>query len=116
MEFIPIIALLFGLVGAIASIYGIKLNANKERQNHDERVKAQAVFEERMRTMKLEIDKAHDKIRELYQKDLNKSELITRIEGTLDENTRILRNIEKLLITAAVLEERLNSHIAASKD
>jgi 5-bromo-4-chloroindolyl phosphate hydrolysis protein len=106
-----ICSLLFGFLSALLTVLNIVAVSRKNRTERDERIRKETLQQSEMANIKNELDSAHNKIRDLYVKDTFKTDLVTRIEGTLEENTRILRRIEDLFVTTARVEERLNNHI-----
>lgn len=110
-----IITLCFSAVTTIAAIVSIIATARKAKREFAERETGQALLASKVETLAKSLDHAHDKIRDLYSKSNDTSNVITEIKANLQENTRVLRKVEEALTLVARIEERIDAHMREGK-
>lgn len=111
MEPSIIISLVFSALTAVSVFITIKMNLRKMAQEKAAETTKIAIMQKQIEDYKISLDHAHDKIRDLYSKANDTSNVITEIKVTLTENTRVLREVEKALMLIARIEERIDAHM-----
>ena len=103
------------LVTFIASFVAIKIGMRQIRSDEEKKATSLALTEDHVCKIQESLNHAHDKIRELYSKNNDVNVVIAELQVTLQENTRVLRQVEQALTLLAKIEERINGHIQAEK-
>lgn len=102
-------------VSFLASIVTVRLGMRQIRQEESNRMVKIALMENHLAEQQGSLTHAHDKIRELFSKNNDTSVVIAELKMSMQENTRVLRQVESALTILAKIEERLNGHIEAER-
>jgi len=98
------------------AIISVRVGIRQIRQEESQKLIKFALFENHLQEQQKAIDKAHDKIRELDSKNTETSVCIAELKQSMQENTRVLRQVESALMVLSKIEERLNGHIEAERN
>ena len=104
------------IVTVVGSIVGIKTGMRQIRQEESNRLVKVALMDNHIGEIQNSLTHAHDKIRELYSKNNETSVCIAELKMSMQENTRVLRQVESALTVLSKIEERLNGHIEAGRE
>ena len=115
MDYKMVIFIIVSLCTIIGSVIAIKLGLRQIRQEDSQKMVKIALIDSHLAEQQKSICHAHDKIRELEQKNNNTNLVIAKLEISMQENTRVLRDVEQALKLLSTIEERINGHIEGSR-
>ena len=115
MNYELLISVSVSIITIIGSIFAIRLGLRQIRQEDSQKMVKIALIDSHLSEQQKSICHAHDKIRELEAKNNNTNIIIAELKISMQENTRVLRDVENALKLLSTIEERLNGHIELSR-
>ena len=110
-----IMSFVVAAITLLVSLISIKIGFRQIRTEDEAKVTRLALMDNKMQKAEESLSHAHDKIRELFAKSSDASVSLAELRITLEENTRVLRQVESALTILSRIEERINGHIEAEK-
>jgi len=103
------------LLTALGVVVAIRMSARQIKQEESYKATEAALLTDHVKRLKESVDHAHEKIRDLYSKSNDVNVVIAELRTTMQENNRVLRQVEQALSVLSKIEERINGHIDAEK-
>lgn len=115
MSAFEILSLALTFLTVVVGVPAIVSLRSQFRKDRESKIAKDAVDDERMSVLREDVDRAHDKIRDIVSDNNNSRILFERYMANLDENTRVLHLVEEKINSVNVLEARLEAHLEAHR-